>query len=116
MKTPAKSCTVSSKEISISKGLVISSFREFIASEGKKPASRAPSSYAFLDILIGNESLKLLWKHRMRSMLKCIAKEIQENRKKQWPWLKRAREEGKIAYFSRKEQEKLLIKGRFVSS
>ena len=49
-------------------------------------------------------------------MLKCIAKEIQEKRKKQWPWLKRAREEGKIAYFSRKEQEKLLIKGRFVSS
>ena len=59
-------------EILISKGLVILSFREFIASEGKKKAPRAPSSHVSLDILIGNGSLKLLWKHRMRLMLKCM--------------------------------------------
>ena len=72
LKTEAKCCTVSWNEISISKGLIISSFREFIASEGKKQAPRAPSSHGSLDILIGNGSLKLLWKHRMRSMLKCM--------------------------------------------
>ena len=36
-------------------------------------------------------------------MLRCMQiylKGIQEHRKKQWPQLKRAREEGKIAYFS----------------
>ena len=32
-------------------------------SEGKKKAPRAPSSHVSLDILIGNGSLKLLWKH-----------------------------------------------------
>ena len=72
LKTQAKCCTVSWKEILISKGLVILSFREFIASEGKKKAPRAPSSHVSLDILIGNGSLKLLWKHRMRLMLKCM--------------------------------------------
>ena len=45
-----------------------------------------------------------------------LPKEIQENRKKQWPRLKRAREEGKTAYFSRKEPDKLFIEGRFVAS
>ena len=32
-----------------------------------------------------------------------LPKEIQESRKKQWPRLKKAREEGKLAYFSRKD-------------
>ena len=45
-----------------------------------------------------------------------LPQEIQENRKKQWPRLKRAREEGKTAYFSRKEPDKLFIEGRFVAS
>ena len=45
-----------------------------------------------------------------------LPKEIQENRKKQYPRLKRAREEGKTAYFSRKEPDKLFIEGRFVAS
>ena len=45
-----------------------------------------------------------------------LPKEIQENRKKQWPRLKRTREEGKTAYFSRKEPDKLFIEGRFVAS
>ena len=63
--------TKSRKEILISKGLVVLSFREFIASEGKKKAPRAPSSRVSLDIQIRNGSLKLLWKHRIRLMLKC---------------------------------------------
>ena len=45
-----------------------------------------------------------------------LPKEIQENRKKQWPRTKRAREEGRIAYFSRKKADKLFIVGRFVAS
>ena len=41
-------------------------------------------------------------------------KEISEKRKKQWPHLKKAREEGKIAFFSKREPDKLFIDGRFV--
>lgn len=41
-------------------------------------------------------------------------KEIQERRKKQWPKMKRAREEGKLASFSKKEPDKLFIDGHFV--
>ena len=44
-----------------------------------------------------------------------LPKEIQENRKKKWPCLKKAREEGKSAYFSRKEPNKFYVKGRFVA-
>ena len=43
------------------------------------------------------------------------ALEIQDSRKKQWPRLKKAREEGKSAYFSRKEPNKLYIERRFVA-
>ncbi|KAL9961129.1 hypothetical protein ACROYT_G030020 [Oculina patagonica] len=38
-----------------------------------------------------------------------LPKEIQERRKKQWPKLKKAREEGKVASFDRKEPDKLLL-------
>ena len=41
-------------------------------------------------------------------------KEISERRKKQWPHLKKAREEGKTAFFSKPEPDKLFIDGRFV--
>ena len=40
--------------------------------------------------------------------------EISKRRKKQWPRLKKAREEGKIAFFSKPEPDKLFINGRFV--
>ena len=43
-----------------------------------------------------------------------LPKEIQERRKKQWPKLKKAREEGKVASFDRKEPDKLYIDGHFV--
>ena len=45
-----------------------------------------------------------------------LPNEVQENRKKQWPRLRRAREEVKIAYFSKIEPDKLLINGRFLAS
>ena len=41
-----------------------------------------------------------------------LPREIQEGRKKQWPILKRAREEGKTAFFSKTEPDKLFIEVR----
>ena len=41
-------------------------------------------------------------------------REISERRKKQLPRLKKAREEGKTAFFSKPEPDKLFIDGRFV--
>ena len=43
-----------------------------------------------------------------------LPKEIQERRKRQWPKLKKAREEGKLASFDKKEPDKLYIDGPFV--
>ena len=43
-----------------------------------------------------------------------LPKEIQERRKRQWPKLKKAREEGKLASFDKKEPDKLYIDGHFV--
>ena len=43
-----------------------------------------------------------------------LPKEIQEHRKKQWPKLKKAREEGKVASFDRKEPDKLYIDGQLI--
>ena len=40
--------------------------------------------------------------------------EIRERRKKQWPRMKKAREEGKLAYFSKMEPDKLYIDGELV--
>ena len=45
---------------------------------------------------------------------KDFPREISERRKKQWPRLKKAREEGKTAFFSKPEPDKLFIDGRFV--
>ena len=41
-------------------------------------------------------------------------KEISERRKKQWPTMKKAREEGKTAIFLKSEPEKLFINEQFV--
>ena len=41
-------------------------------------------------------------------------KEISERRKQQWPRMKKAREEGKIAIFLKSEPDKLFINGHFV--
>ena len=42
-------------------------------------------------------------------------KEIQERRRKLWPRLKRAREDGRRAFFDRKEPDKLFIDGHLVT-
>ena len=43
-----------------------------------------------------------------------LPKEIQGSRKKQWPRLKRAREEGKLAFFCKKEPDKLYIGREYI--
>ena len=43
-----------------------------------------------------------------------LPKEIQERRKKQWPKLKVAREERKLASFDKKEPDKLYIDRHFI--
>ena len=43
-----------------------------------------------------------------------LPKEIQERRKKQWPKLKKAREEKKSASFDKREPDKLCINGHFI--
>ena len=43
-----------------------------------------------------------------------LPKEIQNRRKKQWSKLKKAREEGKLAAFDRKEPDKLYIEGHLI--
>ena len=48
-------------------------------------------------------------------MFTDLPREIQEGRKKQWPKLKKAREEGKLASFDKKELDKLYIDGHFNS-
>ena len=40
--------------------------------------------------------------------------EIRERGKKQWPKMKKAREEGKTAFFSKPEPDKLFIDGKLV--
>ena len=42
-------------------------------------------------------------------------KEIQDRRRKLWPRLKRAREDGKRAFFDKKEPDKLFIDGHLVT-
>ena len=43
-----------------------------------------------------------------------LPKKIQERPTKQWPKLKKAREEGKLASFDKKEPDKLYIDGHFI--
>ena len=42
-------------------------------------------------------------------------KEIQERRRKLWPRLKQAREDGKRAFFDKKEPDKLIVNGHLVT-
>ena len=44
-----------------------------------------------------------------------LPKEIQERRKKQWPKLKKAREEGKLASFDKREPQQILYQWTFYS-
>ena len=40
-----------------------------------------------------------------------LPKEIQERRQKLWPKMKKAREEGKVPFFDKREPDKLYIDG-----
>jgi len=57
---------------------------------------------------------KILTKWKAPKVYADFPKETSERRKKQWPRLKKAREDGKIAFFSKPEPYKLFIDGRFV--
>ena len=59
---------------------------------------------------------KILTKWKAPKIYADFPKEMSERRKKQWPRLKKAREDGKIAFFSKPGPEpyKLFIDGRFV--
>ena len=48
------------------------------------------------------------------NVLVDLPKEIRDKRKAQWRKLKKARDEGKMGYFSRREPDKLYIDGEFV--
>lgn len=43
-----------------------------------------------------------------------LTKEIQERSKKQWPKLKKAREQGESVSFDKREPDKLYIDGHFI--
>ena len=43
-----------------------------------------------------------------------LPKEIHGSRKKQWPRLKCAREQGKLAFFCKKEPDELYIDGEYI--
>ena len=108
MKTQAKCCTVSWKEILKLKGL-----------RRKKEGASRPIIAHFLTYPDQEQVFKAALEAQDEIDVKVYAdlpKEKQENRKKQWPRLKRAREEGKTAYFSRKEADKLFIEGHFLAS
>lgn len=51
---------------------------------------------------------------KVKSVYTDYPEEIQEKRKEQWHKIKWAREEGKLASFSKKEPDKHFIDGRFV--
>ena len=81
----------------------------------KKPGNSRPIIACFLKYPDRARVFKRALERRGHIDVKIysdLPREIQEGRKKQWPLLKRAREEGKTAFFSKKEPDKLFIEGR----
>ena len=81
----------------------------------KKPGNSRPIIACFLKYPDREGVFKRALERRGHIDVKIysdLPREIQEGRKKQWPLLKRAREEGKTAFFSKKEPDKLFIEGR----
>ena len=81
----------------------------------KKPGNSRPIIARFLKYPDRERVFKRALERRGHINVKIysdLPREIQEGRKKQWPILKRAREEGKSAFFSKKEPDKLFIEGR----
>ena len=79
----------------------------------KKPGTSRPIIARFLKYPDRERVLKRALERRGHINVKIysdLPREIQEGRKKQWPILKRAREE--VGFFSKKERDKLFIEGR----
>ena len=84
----------------------------------KKPDSPRPIIARFLRFPDREKVFKRVLELKDEIDVKLYAdypKEIQERRRKFWPRLKRAREEGKRAFFDKKEPDKLVIDGHMVT-
>ena len=84
----------------------------------KKPDSPRPIIAPFLRFPDREKVFKRVLELKDEIDVKLYAdypKEIQERRRKFWPRLKRAREEGKRAFFDKKEPDKLVIDGHMVT-
>lgn len=83
----------------------------------KKPESPRPIIARFLRFPDREKVFKRALELKDQIDVKLYAdypREIQERRRKLWPRLKRAREEGKRAFFDKKEPDKLIIDGHVV--
>ena len=84
----------------------------------KKPESSRPIIARFLRFPDREKVFKRALELKDEIDVKLYAdypREIQERRRKLWPRLKRAREEGKRAFFDRKEPDKLIIDGHVIT-
>ena len=98
--------------------LSISPDSDICSPEGKK-ACNSPRSEQNISVVFSEddqvlEALNMTEKIATQLVYADFPKEISERRKKPWPRLKKAREEGKSAFFSKPEPGKLFINGRFV--
>ena len=93
------------------------SFNAFIKSEKRSQIlldQSFPVSFAFpierrsLDVLELKDEIDV-------KLYAYYPREIQERRKKLWPHVKRAREQGKRGFFNKKEPDKLIIDGHVVT-
>ena len=84
----------------------------------KKPDSPRPIIARFLRFPDREKVFKRALELKDEIDVKLYAdypREIQERRRKLWPRLRRAREEGKRAFFDKKEPGKLIIVGHMVT-
>ena len=84
----------------------------------KKPDSPRPIIARFLRFPDREKVFKRALELKDEIDVKLYAdypREIQERRRKLWPRLRRAREEGKRAFFDKKEPDKLIIDGHMAT-
>ena len=84
----------------------------------KKPGSSRPIIARFLRFPDRERVFKRALELKDEIEVRVFAdypKEIQERRRKLWPRLKRAREDGKRAFFDKKEPDKLIVDGHLVT-
>ena len=84
----------------------------------KKPGSPRPIIARFLRFPDRERVFKRAMEVKDEIEVRVYAdypKEIQERRRKLWPRLKQAREDGKRAFFDKKEPDKLIVDGHLVT-